>query len=91
MEGTSLSCILFIFMHIYISLHVLRDLLQVIDEVLLVFVDLASFFGDDAGIDVEGLIEGDGDEVLVGQDSLAGEEGRANAALDEVLDGVQVR
>ena len=66
MEGTSLSCILFIFMHIYISLHVLRDLLQVVDEVLLVFVDLASFFGDDAGIDVERLIERDGDEVLVG-------------------------
>lgn len=72
-------------MDIYISLHVLRDLLQVVDEVLLVFVDLASFFGDDAGIDVERLIERDGDEVLVGQDSLAGEEGRANAALDEVL------
>ena len=78
-------------MHIYISLHVLRDVLQVVDEVLLVFVDLASFFGDDAGIDVERLIERDGDEVLVGQDGLAGEEGRANAALDEVLDGVQVR
>lgn len=78
-------------MHIYISLHVLRDLLQVVDEVLLVFVDLASFFGDDAGIDVERLIERDGDEVLVGQDGLAGEEGRANAVLDEVLDGVQVR
>ena len=78
-------------MHIYISLHVLRDLLQVVDEVLLVFVDLASFFGDDARIDVERLIERDGDEVLVGQDGLAGEEGRANAALDEVLDGVQVR
>lgn len=78
-------------MHIYISLHVLRDLLQVVDEVLLVFVDLASFFGDDAGIDVERLIERDGDEVLVGQDGLAGEKGRANAALDEVLDGVQVR
>ena len=78
-------------MDIYISLHVLRDLLQVVDEVLLVFIDLASFFGDDAGIDVERLIERDGDEVLVGQDSLAGEEGRANAALDEVLDGVQVR
>ena len=58
-------------MDIYISLHVLRDLLQVVDEVLLVFVDLASFFGDDAGIDVERLIERDGDEVLVGQDSLA--------------------
>ena len=91
MEGTSLSCILFIFMHIYISLHVLRDLLQVVDEVLLVFVDLASFFGDDAGIDVERLIERDGDEVLVGQDGLAREEGRADAALDEILDGVQVR
>ena len=91
MEGTSLSCILFIFMDIYISLHVLRDLLQVVDEVLLVFVDLASLLGDDTGVDVEGLIEGDGDEVLIGQDGLTGEEGRANAALDEVLDGVQVR
>lgn len=78
-------------MHIYISLHILRDLLQVVDKLLLVLVDLASLLGNDAGVDVEGLIEGDGDEVLVGQDSLAGEEGRANAALDEVLDGVQVR
>lgn len=91
MEGTSLSCILFISMHIYISLHVLRDLLQVVDEVLLVFVDLASFFGDDAGIDVERLIERDGDEVLIGQDGLAGEKGRADTAFNEVLDGVQVR
>lgn len=91
MEGTSLSCILFIFMHIYISLHILRDLLQVVDKLLLVLVDLASFLGDDTRVDVEGLIEGNGDEVLVGQDSLTGEEGRANAALDEVLDGVQVR
>lgn len=78
-------------MHIYISLHILRDLLQVVDKLLLVLVDLASFLGDDTRVDVEGLIEGNGDEVLVGQDSLTGEEGRANAALDEVLDGVQVR
>ena len=91
MEGTSLFRILLSLMHIYISLHILRDLLQVVDKLLLVFVDLASLLGNDAGVDVEGLIEGDGDEVLVGQDSLAGEEGRANAALDEVLDGVQVR
>ena len=91
MEGTSLSCILFIFMHIYISLHVLRDLLQVVDEVLLVFVDLASLLGDDTGVDVEGLFEGDGDEVLIGQDGLTGEKGRADTAFDEVLDRVQVR
>lgn len=91
MEGTSLFRILLSLMHIYISLHILRDLLQVVDKLLLVLVDLASLLGNDAGVDVEGLIEGDGDEVLVGQDSLAGEEGRANAALDEVLDGVQVR
>lgn len=91
MEGTSLFRILLSLMHIYISLHILRDLLQVVDKLLLVLVDLASLLGNDAGVDVEGLIEGDGDEVLVEQDSLAGEEGRANAALDEVLDGVQVR
>ena len=91
MEGTSLFRILLSLMHIYISLHILRDLLQVVDKLLLVLVDLASFLGDDTRVDVEGLIEGNGDEVLVGQDSLAGEEGRANAALDEVLDGVQVR
>ena len=91
MEGTSLFRILLSLMHSYISLHILRDLLQVVDKLLLVLVDLASLLGNDAGVDVEGLIEGDGDEVLVGQDSLAGEEGRANAALDEVLDGVQVR
>lgn len=91
MEGTSLFRILLSLMHIYISLHILRDLLQVVDKLLLVLVDLASFLGDDTRVDVEGLIEGNGDEVLVGQDSLTGEEGRANAALDEVLDGVQVR
>ena len=91
MEGTSLFRILLSLMHIYISLHILRDLLQVVDKLLLVLVDLASLLGNDAGVEVEGLIEGDGDEVLVGQVSLAGEEGRANAALDEVLDGVQVR
>ena len=91
MEGTSLFRILLSLMHIYISLHILRDLLQVVDKLLLVLVDLAALLGDDAGVDVEGLLEGDGDEVLVGQDSLTGEEGRANAALDEVLDGVQVR
>ena len=42
-------------MHIYISLHILRDLLQVVDKLLLVLVDLVSFLGDDTRVDVEGL------------------------------------
>lgn len=74
-----------------LPLHLLRDFLQVINEVLLVLVDLAALLGDDAGVDIEGLLEGDGDEVLVGKHGLAGEEGRADAALDEVLDRVEVR
>lgn len=75
MEGTSLFRILLNLMHIYISLHILRDLLQVVDKLLLVLVDLASFLGDDTRVDVEGLFEGNGDEILVGQHGLAGEEG----------------
>ena len=68
-----------------LPLHLLRDFLQVINELLLVLVDLAALLGDDSRVDVEGLLEGDGDEFLVGKHGLAGEEGRADAALDEVL------
>lgn len=76
--------------HPYLS-HIFRDLLQVVDELLFVLVDLTALLGDDAGVDVEGLLEGDGDEILVGQDGLTCEKGRADAAFDEILDGVQVR
>ena len=86
-RGVSVSYII----EFFVYLHLPHDLLQIVDELLLVLVDLASFLGDDAGVDVERLLEGDGDEVLVGKHGLAGEEGRADAALDEVLDRVEVR
>ena len=54
-RGVSVSYII----EFCVYLHLPHDLLQIVDELLLVLVDLASFLGDDAGVDIEGLLEGD--------------------------------